>query len=87
MKRLNDMELKVNEHKKCKLSYTIICNEPIHPSVLIKNLPYKFEIPKIDKVKGKEYPREHIRQFKYSCYIISNDDILMLHTFPMMLTK
>ena len=79
------MELKVNEQGKTKLSYTTIGNEPIHPSVPTKSFPYKFEIPKIDKFKGKEDPREHLRQFKYSCYIISNDDVLMLHTFPMTL--
>lgn len=79
------MELKVSEQGKTKLSYTTICNEPIHPSVPTKSFPYKFEIPKIDKFRGKENPREYLHEFKYSCYIISNDDVLMLCTFPMKL--
>lgn len=68
------MELKVNEHGKSKLSYTTICNEPIHPSVPKNTFPYKFEIPKIDKFIGKEDPKEHLRKFKYSCYSISSND-------------
>jgi len=85
LKRLEDMELRVSEHGKANLSYTSICNNPIHPSVPMKTFPYKFEIPKIDNFRGKEDPTEHLRQFKYYCYIISNDDILMLRTFPMTL--
>lgn len=79
------MELQVNEHGKENLSYTSICNESIHPNVPAKTFPYKFEVPKIDKFKEKEDPKEHLHQFKYSCYIISNDDVLMLRTFPMKL--
>lgn len=85
LKSLNDMELKVSEQGKAKLSYTTICSEPIHPSVPTKSFTYKFEVPNIDKFRRKKYPRKHLHQFKYSCYIISNDDILMLHTFPMTL--
>lgn len=68
LKRLNEIELKVNEHEKSKLSYTTI---------------YKFKILKVNKFRGKEDPRENIKQFKYSCYVINNDDVLILHNFPM----
>lgn len=64
-----------------------VMSEPIHTSVLTKTFPYKFEVPKIDKFKGKEDPQEHLLQFKYSCYIISNDDVFMLHTFPIILAR
>lgn len=37
----------------------------------------------MDKFKGKEDPREHLRYFKYSCYIIANDEIIMLRIFHM----
>jgi len=86
LKRLEDMELKLNEHGKAKLSYTLICNEPTHPNVPTKTFPYKIEIPEIDNFKGKEDPKEHLHMFKYSSYIINNDDVLMLRTFPMTLT-
>lgn len=59
LKRLEDMELRFSEHGKAKLSYTSICNEPIHPSVPTKTFPHKFEIPKIDKFIGKEDHREN----------------------------
>lgn len=55
------MELKVSDHGKGRLSYTLICNEPIHPSVPMNTFSYKFEIPKIDKFIGKEDPRENLR--------------------------
>lgn len=51
--------------------------------VTIKQFSYKFEVPQIAKFKGKEYPRDHLRKFKYSCYLISNNDVLMLSTFLM----
>lgn len=37
----------------------------------------------MEKYKGKEDPRENLRQFKHSCYIISNDDCLICRTFSM----
>lgn len=37
----------------------------------------------MDKYKGKGDPIEYKIKFKYSYYIISNDEILMLMTFPM----
>lgn len=55
-KRLHDMELRFNEQGKAKLSYTTICNEPIHPSASIKI----FKNMKIDKFRGKEDLREHL---------------------------
>lgn len=65
------------------LSYQSICNEPINFMVLIKQFPYKFKVPQIAQLKGKEYQRENLRKFKYSCYLISNYDVLILSTFPM----
>lgn len=61
--------------------------EPIYPSVPKKEIPYKFKILKIESFKGKEYPREHLRKFKYSSYLISNDDALMLCLIPIMLSR
>lgn len=55
------MDLRINNKGKDKLSYTTICNEPIHPSLPENTFAYKFEIPKIDKSRGKEDPREHLR--------------------------
>lgn len=80
------MEQKLNNQYKSKVLYGFICNEPIHPLVPINDFPYKFNIPKRDKFKGKEDPREHLRKFNYSYYIITNDDILILRNFPMILS-
>lgn len=79
------MELKVSNHNKAKLSYTSICNYPINLSLQMKIFPYKFKIPKIDKFKGKEDPRENLWQFKYSYYIILSDDVVKARNFSMML--
>lgn len=59
--KLHEMEKRFKYHGKTKLSYGSICNESIHPSILIKGLPYKFEVPKMDKFKVKEDPKEHQR--------------------------
>lgn len=85
LKRLHEMEKNLNNQGKYRVSYGSICNEPIHPSILIKDFPYKLEIYKMDKFKAKQDPSEDLHQFKYSCYIITSDDILMLRTFPMIL--
>ena len=66
LKRLQEIELKIIHQGKFKLTYNIICNEPIHPSMPSKVFPYKFEIPKIENYKGKKNHRENIRLFKYS---------------------
>lgn len=79
------MELWVSDHGKAKLLYTSISNEPIYIIVLTNTFPYKFKIQKIDKFKGKGDPGEHLKQFKYSFYIINNDDVLMLRNFPIIL--
>jgi len=42
-------------------------------------------MPKIDKFKGKEDPKEHLIHFKHACNLIANDDALLLRTFPMIL--
>lgn len=59
------MESSINNQMKSKLSYQSIINELINPMVHIKQLPYKFEVPHMDKFKGREDLREHLRQFKY----------------------
>jgi len=79
------MEKRINEQGKDKLSYRSIYNEPIDPSIRIKDLPYKFEVPKMDKCKRNEDTKENLRQFKNSCSNIANDDVLMLRNFPMTL--
>lgn len=53
LKRLNEMENKLNNQGKSKVSYGSIYNESIHPSILIKDFPYKFEVFQMDKFKGK----------------------------------
>lgn len=47
--------------------------------------PKRFEMPKIDKFKIKEDPKEHLRYFKHACYMIAHDNALLLRTFPMTL--
>ena len=47
--------------------------------------PKKFEMPKINMFKSKEDPKERLRYFKYECYLITNDNALLLRTFPMTL--
>jgi len=47
--------------------------------------PKRFEIPRIDKFKIKEDPKEYLRHFKHACYMIVNDNSLLIRTFPMTL--
>ena len=51
----------------------------------MSSYPKKFEMPKIDKFKSKEGPKENLRHFKHACYFITNDNALLLRTFPMTL--
>lgn len=57
LKRLHEMEQRIVNQTSSKISYNNIINEPINPSVLIKQFPFRFEIPCIGKFKGKEDPR------------------------------
>jgi len=52
-KRMKEVGEKLAIQDKQKMSYEIICNEPIHPNVSKKAIPFKFEIPKIEPFKGK----------------------------------
>jgi len=61
LKRLNDMEQKIINQNSSKISYNNIINEPINPMVLVKQFSFRFKIPRIEKFKGKEDPREHLR--------------------------
>ena len=45
----------------------------------------RFEMPKIDKFRSKEDPKEHLSYFKHACYMIAHDNALLLMTFPMTL--
>lgn len=65
--------------------YETIYNEPIHPSVSKKEILFKFKILKIEPFKKNEDPNKHLRWFKYSSYVIPNDNALMLHIFHMTL--
>lgn len=57
LKKLHEMEQRLNDQGKIKLSYGSICNEPTHPFLPIKDFPYKFEIPNMDNFKVKEDPK------------------------------
>jgi len=50
---------------------------PINPWVLMRKHPIKYEMPKFDKFKSKQDPKEHLRYFKYACCQITNDDALL----------
>jgi len=80
---LIEIEKMLRQQNKHKISYKTICNELIHPSISKIDIPFKFEIPKIEPFKGKENLKEHLRCFKYSIYLISKNDALMLRIFPM----
>ena len=67
--------------------YEIIYSEPIHPSVPKKDILYNFEIFKIERLRGKEDPKEFLRKFKYFIQLITNDYALMLQIFPMTLAS
>lgn len=60
-KRLKKIERELSMQDKKKVSYENFCNKPIHPSVFKKEIPFKFEIPKIELFKGKADPKEHLR--------------------------
>lgn len=85
MKRLQELEAKSNSEGISKIIYGEICNDLINPWVPMRPYLKKFEIPKINKFKSKEDPKEHLRYFKYACYQIVNNDSLLLRTFPMTL--
>lgn len=82
---LAQKEMLLIEYGKVQLSFNIVCNELIHPSVLMKVYIFKYKIPNIDIYKCKEYPRHNLILFKYSCYIIRNVDSLLLRSFLMIL--
>lgn len=63
-----------------------MCNEPIHPLVPYYVWPNDFELPKFDKFKGKEDPKDHLRMFKHECYLINHIDRLILRIFSMTLS-
>jgi len=46
-------------------TYEQLCNEPKHPLVSYHMLPTNFELPKFDKFKGKEDPKDHLRICKH----------------------
>lgn len=52
-----EIEKELLLQSKQKLSYETIFNEPIHPSIPKKEIPFKFNIPKIEPFKGKEDPK------------------------------
>lgn len=72
-----------SQDPKYNQTYGELCNELIHPSVPYYVWPNNFELPKFDKFKGKEDPKDHLRMFKYECYLIDHTDPLMLRIFPM----
>ena len=47
--------------------------------------PKRFKMPKIDKFKSKEDPKENLRHFNHAYYMIAHDNALLLKTFPMTL--
>lgn len=75
--RLMDIERMLQQQGKSKLSYEIIYNELIHPSVPKMDIPFKFEILRIEPFKGKEDLKEHLRRFKCSSYVIFNNDVML----------
>jgi len=56
-----EIEKELRLQSKQKMLYENICNDRIHRSVPKKEIPFKFEILKIDSFKGKEDPKEHLR--------------------------
>lgn len=67
------------------LSYKLICNEPIHPSGLIKSYPPHWKLCMFAKFNNKEDPQQHLLAFKHTCCLIVHDHYLLLRTFPMSL--
>jgi len=59
-KKLIGIEKELHLQSKQKVSYEIICNEPIHSSIPKKEIPFKSEIPKIEPFKGKEDLKEYL---------------------------
>jgi len=57
--RLQKLEVG-NQDSNNNKTYEQLCNEPINPSVPYYIWPTKFELPKFDKLKGKEYPKDHL---------------------------
>ena len=44
--------------------------------------PKDFTLPKFDRYKGSEDPKEHISSYAHQCFRISTNDALLLRTFP-----
>lgn len=85
MRWLRELETRSSNQGLNKVSYGEIFNEPINPCVPMREYPKRFKVPKIDKFKSKEDPKEHLRHFKHACYMIAHDNALLLKTFPMTL--
>lgn len=83
MKRLQELEQKANNQGLSKVSCGDICNEPINPCVPMRSYPKRFKMPRICNFKSKEDPKENLRHFKHACYMIVNDNALLLRTFSM----
>jgi len=51
-------------------------------SLIMKPFPYRFEVPKFDKYKGKGDPRYHIREFNATCLEVAHDETYLMRLFP-----
>lgn len=74
-----------NQYLNNNQTYKQLCNELIHHSIPYYTWPTNFELPKFDKLKGKEDPKDHFIIFKHECYLINRIDPLILRIFPMIL--
>lgn len=78
MRQLQNLEIKANNEGLSKVSYGEICNDPIKSCMPMRVYPKIFEMLKINKFKIKEDPKENLRHFKYTCYMIANDNAIFL---------
>lgn len=72
--RLQKLKVSNQDPNHCQ-TYEQLCNEPIHPSVPYYVWPNNFELPKFDKFKGKEDPKDHLKMFKHECYLINHIEL------------
>jgi len=61
LEMLQEWELKINSQRKSNIYYHSSINETINLMVPIKQFPYKFDVPHMDKFNGNEDTREHLQ--------------------------
>ena len=62
--------------------FETMCPYPFDRAITMNPFPKHFEIPKIDKFRGKGDLVTHIKEFYLHCQEVAYSDTFLLHLFP-----